>query len=305
MRRIPPLASVRVFEAAARHLNFTTAGDELGMTQAAVSYQIRLLEERLGVALFRREKKRVSLTEAGRKIAPILSSAFDMIDDAFAVARTEHEALLTISAGQTFASNWIAPRLGGFQVAHPEMAVRVQTSNDLVDFARDDVDVAIRGGTGPWPGLVRHFLFRQHFTPMCGPGFLASHPELKAPADLLQMALISPEDIWWRYWLKAAAVETDGARIRPGIRLDSQTTQGNAAMADQGVALLTPCFWTREIAAGRLVQPFPQIAFDGTGYWLVYPERRSGVGKVRRFREWILAEVAAQAADDRTGAFSE
>lgn len=304
MRRIPPLSAVRVFEAAARHLNFTAAGAELGMTQAAVSYQIRLIEERLGVPLFRREKKRVVLTEAGRKAAPLVSGAFDKLDEAFAVVRAEDEAVLTISAGSSFASNWIAPRLGGFQVAHPEMAVRVLTSNHLVDFAHEEVDVAVRSGVGPWRGLTRHFLFRQHFTPMCSPAFRARHSDLRAPADLLDVALISPHDPWWRLWLEMMGVEAPGLPSRPGIRLDSQGNEGQAAMADQGVAMLTPLFWPREIAEGRLVQLFPGCGFDGTSYWLVHPEHRAGVLKIRRFRDWIAAEAARQATTDRCGAFA-
>jgi LysR family transcriptional regulator, glycine cleavage system transcriptional activator len=128
MRRLPPLSAVRVFEAAARHQNFTAAAVELGMTQAAVSYQIKLLEERLGAALFRREKKRVVLTEAGGRAAPALTRAFDTIDAAFAAVRAEDEGLLTISTSNTFANTWLAWRLGSFQMGHPDMAVRLHTA---------------------------------------------------------------------------------------------------------------------------------------------------------------------------------
>jgi LysR family glycine cleavage system transcriptional activator len=177
MRRIPPLAAVRVFEAAARHENFTTAAAELSMTQAAVSYQIKLLEERLGVALFRREKRRVALTEAGRRITVKLSQAFDTIDEAFASVRADDETLLTISTSNTFANAWFAWRLGSFQLAHPEMGVRLLASDHIVDFAREDVDVAVRSGhgDGEWPGLVAELLLPVLFTPMCSPSFLAAH----------------------------------------------------------------------------------------------------------------------------------
>src|SRR4051812_20264282 len=148
MRRIPPLSAVRVFEAAARHQNFTTAGNELGMTQAAVSYQIKLLEERLGVSLFRRERGRVSLSETGRRIGPLIAKAFDDLDTAFGLARTSGDGVLTVSSATTFGPNWLAARIGAFQLKVPEIAVRLHTSNTLVDFARDDVDVAIRGGRG-------------------------------------------------------------------------------------------------------------------------------------------------------------
>ncbi|HET8613002.1 MAG TPA: LysR family transcriptional regulator, partial [Sphingomonas sp.] len=144
MRHLPPLAAVRVFEAAARHENFTAAAAELGMTQAAVSYQIKLLEERLGVPLFVRDKRRVALTDAGRRAAAPVGRAFDTIDAAFARLRAEDEMMLTVSTSLTFANTWLAWRLGGFQMAHPDMAVRLSVSDALADFVTDDVDVAIR-----------------------------------------------------------------------------------------------------------------------------------------------------------------
>jgi LysR family glycine cleavage system transcriptional activator len=134
MRRIPPLTAVRVFEAAARHENFTAAAVELGMTQAAVSYQIRMLEERLGLPLFLRSKRRVTLSDAGRKAAPLVASAFDSLADAFAGIVEDDGAVLTISTTQTFASNWMAPRLGAFQFERPELAVRLITQNQIIDF---------------------------------------------------------------------------------------------------------------------------------------------------------------------------
>src|SRR3569833_1531565 len=167
MRRIPPLSAFRVFAAAARHENFTTAAAELGMTQAAVSYQIKLLEERLGVALFHRAKRRVVMTEAGKRAAPQVTRAFDALDSAFAGVRAEDEGLLTVSTSNTFANTWLAWRLGSFQIAHPEMAVRLQTSDALTDFAADEVDVAIRAGRGPWDHLAQDLLVSFVFFLLC------------------------------------------------------------------------------------------------------------------------------------------
>lgn len=292
MRQIPPLTAVRVFEAAARHENFTQAAAELGMTQAAVSYQIKLLEERLGVPLFTRAKRRVSLTDAGRTAAAQTSRAFDALDAAFARARTEGEAMLTISTSQTFANTWFAWRLGGFQMAHPDMAVRLFATDALADFAGDEVDVAVRSGREPsWPGVEAELLFRINYTPMCSPGFLERHGGKLEPADLLRLPLISPHDSWWTYWLREAGVEVADGAIRPGIRLDSQAHEGNAALAGQGVAMLTPFFWRNDLADGRLVRPFDQLSSRGFGYWLVYPEHRRNVPKIKRFREWLRAEV--------------
>ncbi len=294
MRRLPPLPAVRVFEAAARHENFTLAAAELGMTQAAVSYQIRSLEERIGLPLFVRSKQRVALSDAGRRVAPLVSAALDTVADAFAALADEDEGVLAISTSQTFASNWLAPRLGSFQIGRPDLAVRLETSNTLVDVARDEVDVAVRMGAGLWPGLKRHFLFSLHATPACSPDFLARH-RLDAPADLLRVPRLNVHDSWWDQWLTAAGVPLPGPGTETGIRLDSQALEGTAALAGHGVGILTPLYWRRELGSGRLVQPFPLVAVTGPAIWLVYPEHKRGRAQIRAFREWLLAEVAAEA----------
>jgi len=303
MRHLPPLASVRVFEAAARHENFTLAGSELGMTQAAVSYQIRLLEERLGVALFVRSKRRVTLSEAGRKLAPVVSDAFDRLSEGFSGLIDDDESVLAISTAQTFASNWLAARLGGFQIARPELAVRLLTSNAMTDFARDDVDVAVRMGTGPWPGLRQHFLFCLHATPACTPDFRDRHG-LGRPEDLLRVPRLNPQDEWWKQWLDGAGIALPDEARRQGIRLDSQALEGNAALAGHGVGLLTPFYWRSELASGRLVQPFELVVVTGPALWLVYPEQKRGRAKIRAFRDWLLAEIAADALAGPAEAFT-
>lgn len=304
MRRLPPLAAVRVFEAAARHENFTRAAAELGMTQAAVSYQIRLIEERLGVPLFLRAKRRVTLSEAGRKAAPLVTGAFDAIEDAFGAAVAGDAGLLAISTTQTFATNWLAPRLGAFQVARPELAVRLHTGVALVDFAGDEVDVAIRMGRGGWPGLSCHFLFNLGGTPMCSPGFRDAHC-IAAPADLLRVPRLSAEDKGWSSWFQAAGVPLPDAPPPPGIRLDSQLMEANAAMAGHGAAMLSPTFWRAELAARRLVQPFPTTVVQGPAYWLVYPGHRRNQAKIRAFRDWLLAEVETARAAEPPETFAE
>ena len=303
MRRIPPLAAVRVFEAAARHENFTTAAAELGMTQAAVSYQIRLLEERLGVPLFLRSKRRVTLTDAGRKAAPVISGAFDTIADAFSGIVDDDEAVLTISTTQTFASNWMAPRLGAFQFERPELAVRLLTQNQIVDFARDEVDVAIRSGRGPWPGLRQDFLMRIHATPMCSPAFRDRHG-IRQPEQLLDVPRLDPDMDWWKQWFAAAGVTKAPSQRRPGVKLDSQQMEGNAALAGHGAAMLTPLMWRPELEAGRLVQLFPSLHYEGTCYWLVYPEHKRNQPKIRAFREWMLRQFAAIRAAGPEEAFT-
>ncbi|PSJ37164.1 LysR family transcriptional regulator [Sphingomonas deserti] len=295
MRHLPPLAAVRVFEAAARHENFTQAAAELGMTQAAVSYQIRLLEERLGLPLFVRSKRRVTLSEPGRKVAPLVSAAFDEISEAFESVTQEDDGVLTISTPQTLASNWLAPRLGTFQIERPELAVRLQTSNAYVDFARDAADVAIRIGVGPWPGLCQHFLMRLPGTPMCSPDFKAQHG-IESPRDLLRVQRLTADDPLWSEWMRVAGLSEPDGETRRGIRLDSQVAEGNAALAGQGVALLTPLFWKAELASGRLVRLFDAVAYERSPIWLVYPEHKRARPKIRAFRAWLERAVASEAA---------
>ena len=296
MRRLPPLAAVRVFEAAARLENFTAAANELGMTQAAVSYQVKLLEERLGAALFVREKGRARLTGLGLRLLPQLTKAFDTIEGAFAELREEDEGLLTVATTFTFANTWLAWRLGAFQVEHPDLAVRLATSNKLVDLKAGEADVAIRAGAQPWEGLVAAELMKVDFSPMCAPSFWKRMSEqlgrAPTPSDLPNLPLISPEDYWWDKWFEAAGVEGAADRPKkPGLRLDSQADEGHAAMGGQGFVLLTPAFWKNDVKDGRLCQPFELTATAGFRYWLcIAPERRN-VPKIKRFREWLLRQI--------------
>jgi LysR family glycine cleavage system transcriptional activator len=291
MRRLPPLTAVRVFEAAARHQSFTQAAAELGMTQAAVSYQIKLLEERLGLPLFLRAKRRVTLSDAGRRAAALTTAGLDQIADAFSGLIEDNEGVLTISTTQTFASEWLAPRLGAFQLARPQLAVRLNAENDIIDFAKEERDVGVRSGRdcSVWPGLRCHFLFRLHASPICTPRFRDEHA-IREPADLLRVPRLTPEDIWWRHWFEQVGIAPPVAAAG-GIRLDTQSMEGNAVRAGVGVAMLTPTFWRGAMAHGELVQLFPQINVEPTGYWLVYPEYKRHQPKITAVRDWLLAEV--------------
>ena len=297
MRRLPPLSAVRAFEAAARNENFTAAAAELGLTQAAVSYQVKALEERVGAPLFVRERGRVRLSALGLRLLPSLSQAFDAIEAAFATQSAEDEALLTITTTSTFANTWLAWRLGAFQMAHPELAVRLSTDNALVDLRSGDADVGIRAGGEKWEGLEHHRLFESAFTPMASPQCIAAEEKRLGrklePADIPYLQLISPGDQWWQQWFADNGVPADEAVLRrPGIRLDNQANEGHAAMAGQGFALLTPFLWKGDVASGRLTVPFPdRISSRSWAYWLVYPTERRMVPKVKRFREWLLEEI--------------
>jgi LysR family glycine cleavage system transcriptional activator len=297
MRRLPPLAGIRAFEAAARTENFTAAAAELGMTQAAVSYQVKSLEERLGAPLFVREKGRVRLTPLGARLLPALSGAFDAIEAAFASHRQEDESLLSVTTTHTFANTWLAWRLGAFQMDHSDLAVRMVTSNEMADLRSGDADVGIRAGKGHWEGLECHQLFQSSFTPMASPECV-DIAERKLgrklqPADIQQQHLISPADEWWQQWFADNGVPVDeAAQNRPGVRFENQANEGHAAMGGQGFALLTPLLWKGDIAAGRLACPFPdRVSSRGWAYWLVYPTERRLVPKIKRFREWLLPEM--------------
>lgn len=300
MRKLPPLTAIRAFEAAGRHENFTAAAAELGMTQAAVSYQVKALEERLGAPLFVRERGRARLTALGSRLLPQLTQAFDSLEAAFAAHRADDESLLTVTTTPTFANTWLAWRLGAFQMRHTDLAVRMTTGNEVLDLRSGDADVGIRAGTGDWEGLEKHLLVHSQFTPMASPRCI-SEAEVRLgrklePRDLAELNLISPEDEWWAQWFADAGLEVESIPRRRGVRLDNQANEGHAAMAGQGFALLTPFFWKGDLADGRLVMPFPDIVSTrGWAYWLVFPPERRMVPKIKRFREWLLAEIPESA----------
>ena len=303
---MPPLSAVRVFEAAARRQNFTQAAAELGMTQAAVSYQIRLLEERLGVPLFARIKGRVSLTDAGRRIAPLVASAFETLDDAFSGLVAEDQALLSISTAQTFATTWLAPRLGAFQIRHPDLAVRLCTDNRLVDFSTGEFHAAIRVGRGDWPGLKCHFLFRLHFSPICSAEFAARAPARAAGAVARRAAAQPGRRLVGRLVRATPASRRAKAAPDPGLVLDNQVMEANAAFAGAGVAMMTPMFWRRELADGAAGPAVRRISTSPSrSHWLVYPEGRRNQPKIAAFRDWLLAEVRETARSEPAEVFVE
>jgi LysR family glycine cleavage system transcriptional activator len=298
MPKLPPMSAVRAFEAAARHLNFTKAAEELGMTQAAVSYQIKLLEERVGTPLFVRLPRQVSLTEAGQRLAPQVAEAFELLRTAFSSTAKLVDNVLAISVLPTLAAHWLVPRLGKFQLAHPKIAVQLDATHDVVDFGRDGADIGIRSGTGEWPGLETHFLLPSHFTPLCSQKLLEGK-RIESPADILDLPLLGPHDPWWPQWFEEAGVGGVDLTDRLDHSLGNQQFEGMAAMAGQGVALVNPFFFAADLAAGRLVQIFDLVVKADRSYWLVYPTARRRSPKIRAFCDWVLAEAerdSAQAA---------
>lgn len=287
---LPPLPAIRAFEAAARHGSFTRAGGELGMTQAAVSYQIKLLEDRVGLPLFQRKARGVALTVDGARLAERAGEALEILRQAFAEARHEGDDTLVISALATFAAHLLAPRLGHFQIAHPEISIRVEVDHRLADILGGEASVAIRGGMGRWPGLRADLLMRILYTPMLSAAFVARHGLPATPAALRDLPLVDPDDPGWAQWFATAGVMAPAVR---GARsyLGTQLLAAQAVVAGHGAGLLTPVYFRDQLARGELIQPFDILAEDAISLWLVYPERRRNASAIRAFRAWLLGEM--------------
>lgn len=298
MRSLPPLNALRAFEAAARHLSFTLAADELNVTQAAVSHQVKALEERLGVKLFRRLPRGLLLTDKGQALLPELRGAFERIEQAIArIDRDGPSGSLSVSLMTTFALTWLVPRLHRFQAAWPKIEVKLVTTGRLVDFAREDVDIAIRYmADGNIANLRSDKLFDDALTPLAGKAY---RDRLKAPEDLLQVPLIDTTgDLDWPIWLRAAGIRRP---FRPAIIFDSTKIAVDAAMEGSGVAIGPPFLFAEAIAAQRIFQPFGLVVRNGKAWWVISPESRAEQTKVRAFREWLLAEAEADADRIRAG----
>jgi LysR family glycine cleavage system transcriptional activator len=201
--------------------------------------------------------------------------------------------VLAISSVATFASNWLAPRLGLFQLQHPHIAVRLDTDSRNRDFTREQVDVGIRGGFGVWPGLTAHKLMPITFAPMLSPRLLERVGPLREPADLLRLPIIDASDPWWPVWLESVGLPADGLAASPANELESQAISANAALAGHAVAMLTPAFFQDALSSGTLVQPFETLGRDGQHYWLVHAEARGKVPKIKAFRDWVLDQFPA------------
>jgi len=286
-----PLSALRIFEAAARLKSFTRAAEELGVTQAAVSWQVKALERRLNQPLFRRLPREVVLTPGGERLARAASEAMGLLRAALTDLSDQADGVLAITTLQSLAIQWLAPRLGGFQLAHPKIAVRLDTSAPLVDLNRDGFDIALRSGTGDWPGLQSHYLFHSGRTPLCTPQMRADLGGLARPEDLVEARLVGLE-AEWAAWFAAAGVAA--APVKPGGRLiaDLQTIEVASALAGRGVALGSPVLFAPEIAQGRLVQPFETLVAESAGFWLAYPKDRRRAPKIAAFRDWLLACVS-------------
>jgi LysR family transcriptional regulator, glycine cleavage system transcriptional activator len=298
-RRLPPLNAVRAFEAAARLGGFKAAGAELNVSANAVGRLVKLLEDWLGVPLFRRLPRGVAVTEAGRRYLAGVGTLLDRLAEETAdLQRLEISRVLTVSAAPSLISRWLIPRLGRFTGHDPEFEVRCQASLTFTDFAREEVDVAIRQGAGSYEGLRSDLLMRVDFWPVCSPALLSRGPPLREPADLAQHVLLHdawdhrvPDQLDWAHWLAVMGLHDIDARR--GSRFSHSHMTLDAAAAGQGVALASSAFLGDDLATGRLVRPFGDLAVPGPyGFFIVCPESTAERDKVAMFRDWALAEAA-------------
>lgn len=295
-RRLPPLNALRAFEAAARHLSFTRAAEELHVTQAAISHQVKALEEHLGRKLFRRLNRALLLSDDGQAYLPSVSRAFALLNDATRdLLERDAPGPLTVSALPSFAARWLVPRLGRFRQIHPDIDLRIDPSAALTDFASGDVDVGIRYGRGKYSALRADWLMTEDIFPVCSPALLSGEHPLRAPGDLEHQVLLHDDGHGdWRTWLLAAGVDRVDPTRGPIFTDSSMLIQ--AAMAGQGVALARGVLAADELAAGRLVRPFTLSLPTEYAYYLVCPQNTAEQPKIAAFRDWLLDEARREAS---------
>jgi LysR family glycine cleavage system transcriptional activator len=291
-RYLPPLNSLRAFEAAARHCSFRHAAEELNVSHSAISHQIKLLESQLGTELFHRSVRSVELSDAGQIYYPILRDAFDRIADATERVRANvRSTVLTVQVYVTFAVGWLIPRLIDFQKKHPEIQVHINSSHIDADFQRSDVDVCVLMGYKVQPEVHYEYLFTSEIFPVCSPKLLEEGPRLKKPQDLTNHNLlyINHAEQDWPNWFEAAGVQSESTN--QGIRFDSYSLALEAAIDGAGVALALQPFGMSDVRAGRLVEPFDIKAPAFGDWYLAYRENRRNSAKVKAFQKWLLEQV--------------
>ena len=291
--RLPSLPALRLFEAAARHLSFTKAAQELNVTQAAVSHQVRALEEQLGIKLFRRTTRRLGLTPEGQRLQPAASEAFRILGRALAeIGRGEQ--LLSITTTPSFGARWLAPRLGRFAERHPDIELSIRHTRAVLDLTREGLDLAIRWGKGRWPGVESELIGPASRIVVASPGYVRKL-KLKWPKDIDRAALLHDETREdWTEWLLVAGL--DAALARRGIVFDDENALLQAALNGQGLALAHSSIAADDLQAGRLVSPFDLALAEGYGYYLVYEAGALERPKVAAFRAFLKEEGSREQA---------
>ena len=295
-REIPNLTQLRAFEAAARNLSVSKAAADLNVTHAAVSQQLRALEEWLGFAVIRRAGRSIVLTDAGQRYYAAVRDAFDLVEEeTLRLRRADEDRPLHVATTSAFASRWLVPRLPRFEQTAPHIQLRINPTRELIDFEREDVDLGIRHGEGNWPGLIAEALIGGRLVPLCSPDYLADAPTLETPQDLAHHRLLhDSEYAEWELWLAGAgAPEVDARR---GVIFSLTTLSYQAAIGGQGVMLGVETQVRDDIAAGRLVIPFtPPPDRRHTAYYIVRREKTPLRAAAETFRQWLIAEAEAEA----------
>ncbi|WP_417451114.1 transcriptional regulator GcvA [Kordiimonas sp.] len=294
-RKLPPLNALRSFEAAARLNSFKKAATELNVTQSAISHQIKHLENALGVELFVRQTRSIALTQSGKALFPFVEKALDLLEEGVQkISRTEHDNILILQSYSTLSVRWLLPKLDRFRVKHPNLQVRLITSQWDPDFTEQDIDLAIMIGTPEANNMRYDYLFSPCLFPVCSPKLLAGDSPLKAPADLAAQTILQvyPSENDWRVWLEATG--TEGIDLNAGLSFDSYDHALKTAVRGAGVALAMHPYVSEDFAANLLVNPFPEYEVPATGHWyLVYPKARTNREKIKAFRLWLLDEINA------------
>src|SRR6516164_8015567 len=292
-RSLPLLNTLRSFDAAARHRSFTRAAEELCVTQGAVSHQVKALETELGLQLFKRERNGLTITDAGRDYLAVVRDVFERLElGTDRLLQRQRSGTITVSTSPDFAAKWLVSRLGRFAEAYPEIELRLTALMHRVDFAREDVDLAIRHGDGQWPELAAVNLSAEELFPVCSPALMTERGGLHEPQDVLKFPLLHLDDRRdWSRWLVAAGHTGEG--LLHGPILNHASMLIDAAIDGQGIALARTTLAAFDLLAGRLVRPFrPAIPLRNT-YWIVCPKATRLLPKIVAFRDWLFEEVAA------------
>ncbi len=294
-RRLPSLNALKAFEATARHESFTKAAHELCVTQGAVSQQVKALEAELGVRLFGRERQRLVITDAGRTYLEVVRDTFDRL-----AMGTEHllqrqkSGTLTITTSPNFAAKWLVHRLRRFSEAHPGIDLRVSASLQHIDFAREDIDLAIRHGDGLWPGMHVTRLCTEELFPVCSPKLTSGSGALRSPRDIKHHTLLHTNGTGdWANWLERVGV--DGIDLKHGVVFNQASMTIDAAVDGQGIALARTALVSWDLISGRLVRPFVQTLEVPYAFWIVCPKSAADLPKISTFRSWLLKEAAEDA----------
>ncbi len=297
MSRLPPLNALKAFEAAGRHLNFRLAAEELGVTHGAVAQHVRALEAQLSVKLFRRLPRGLELTDEGRKYLAPVRRAFEMIAEATDVLQPQQTKLI-ISATPSFASKWLVPRLGHFTARHPQIDVSVDAGTGLANFQSDGVDIAVRQGTPPFgPGLVADPLFPQELFAVCSPQLLSGKHPLRTLEDLIHHVLLHDAHGLWPLFLE----DVFAGRPKPQLRtmsFNQSSLAVDAAVAGQGVALVSNPLVNQELTDGRLCRPFEHSITGTPGFFVVTPRTPRKPVPVELMRNWLLAQSKMDGSEE-------